>query len=160
MGGIRCTASTGRSLGCVGHAHAALVLALALLVLAPGVGAAAARTVPRGWLGVIADGPLTSPEAARFDAEWDRMAADGAESVRAAFYWSEAQPYATVADVPPAQAPAFRDEGGIPTDYARYDGSWSAPPAPPRRGAHGPPHPGWAAEDPQRSRLPPREPAT
>ena len=65
---------------------------LALLALAAAVlpaTAAAERSVPRGWLGVIADGPLTSGGA--MDGEWGLMASSGAESVRTAFYWPSAQ---------------------------------------------------------------------
>ena len=138
-----------------------LLLAVALLVLLPAVGAAAARSVPRGWLGVIADGPLTSSEGARFDGEWDRMAAAGAESVRAAFYWNEAQPHASFADVPPAQAAAFRDEGGVPTDFSRYD-AVVASAARRRLGVLPIVHrtPGWAAEDPRDLASTPRGTAT
>src|SRR5215217_7867255 len=49
---------------------------------------AAAREVPRGWLGAVADGPMVSGPQ---DAEWDLAAGSGVESIRAAFYWSEAQ---------------------------------------------------------------------
>ena len=52
---------------------------------------AAPRRVPRGWLGVVADGPLTRPGAA-MNAEWDLLAGSGAESVRTGFYWPSAQP--------------------------------------------------------------------
>ena len=45
-----------------------------------------------GWLGVVVDGPLITPGFAQADAEWDRMATSGVESVRAAFYWHEIQP--------------------------------------------------------------------
>jgi hypothetical protein len=70
--------------------RAALVLAAlcaALLLAAP----AQARSVPRGWLGVQADGPLTEP-GNPFGSEWSLMTASGVESVRAAFDWREAQP--------------------------------------------------------------------
>ena len=63
------------------------LIALALAVL-PAT-AAAERSVPRGWLGVIADGPLTS--GGTMDGEWDLMAGSGAEGVRTAFYWPSAQ---------------------------------------------------------------------
>ena len=79
---------------------------LALLALAAAVlpaTAAAGRSVPRGWLGVIADGPLTS--GGPMDGEWDLMASSGAESVRTAFYWPSAQ----------------RD-GSAPPDLAHLDG--------------------------------------
>jgi hypothetical protein len=72
--------------------RAALVLAAlcaALLLAAP----AQARSVPRGWLGVQADGPLTEPGNA-YASEWGLMAAAGAESVRVAFDWRAAQPSA------------------------------------------------------------------
>jgi hypothetical protein len=45
--------------------------------------------VPRGWLGVMADGPLTTPGFAEPAAEWDRIAGSGAETVRVAFWWSD-----------------------------------------------------------------------
>jgi hypothetical protein len=64
-----------------------LLAALVVLLLTPA--AAAARTVPRGWLGVVADGPLT--HRADVDGEWDLMAGSGAESVRTAFYWPSIQ---------------------------------------------------------------------
>jgi len=80
-------------------ATALIVLALAALPSA----AAAERSVPRGWLGVIADGPLTSGGA--MDGEWDLMASSGAEAVRTAFYWPSAQ----------------RD-GSAPPDLAHLDG--------------------------------------
>jgi hypothetical protein len=70
------------------------LLILAVLLLAAPAAHAAKRSVPRGWLGVIADGPLTRPGAA-MDGEWDLMASSGAESVRTAFYWPAAQPSAT-----------------------------------------------------------------
>ena len=70
--------------------RAALVLAAlcaALLLAAP----AQARSVPRGWLGVQADGPLTEP-GNPFASEWGLMAASGVETVRVAFDWRAAQP--------------------------------------------------------------------
>ncbi len=67
-----------------------LTFAVGLLLAAP----AQARSVPRGWLGVQADGPLTQPGGA-FDGEWDGIRSAGAETVRVAFDWREAQPSAT-----------------------------------------------------------------
>jgi polysaccharide biosynthesis protein PslG len=72
---------------------------LALLMCAP----ASARSVPRGWLGVQADGPLTEP-GNPFASEWDLMASSGVENVRVAFDWRAAQP----------------TEGG-PIDYSAMD---------------------------------------
>ena len=50
----------------------------------------AAPRAPAGWLGVMADGPLTEGGApAR---EWGRLDASGAGTVRVAFYWSDLEP--------------------------------------------------------------------
>ena len=67
----------------------ALLTLAALLVPAP----AATAQVPRGWLGVTADGPLTGPQAPRFAAEWDRMRSAGAGTVRIAFAWDALEPF-------------------------------------------------------------------
>jgi hypothetical protein len=58
----------------------------ALLLAAP----AHARSVPRGWLGVQADGPLTEP-GNRFASEWSLMRSSGVETVRVAFDWRASQ---------------------------------------------------------------------
>lgn len=81
-----------------------LPLLLLLLLATAAPAAAAERSVPRGWLGVIADGALTGGEAASFDSEFDGMVSAGVESVRTSFYWNEAQP----------------EEGRAP-DLSRYD---------------------------------------
>jgi len=65
----------------------ALAALAAVLVAAP----AQAGSVPQGWLGVQADGPLTAP-GNPFAGEWDLMASSGVESVRTAFDWRAAQP--------------------------------------------------------------------
>jgi hypothetical protein len=67
------------------HAAALCALVAFLALAAP----AAAREVPRGWLGAVADGPMVHGAQ---DAEWDLAAGSGVESVRAAFYWSSVQP--------------------------------------------------------------------
>ncbi len=67
-----------------------LRLAVLLCLLLPAAASAAPRKVPQGWLGVVADGPLTAPGFPQ--GEWDRLAGSGAESVRTAFYWREIQP--------------------------------------------------------------------
>src|SRR3954452_16477092 len=69
----------------------AVLLAVLLTFSTPAGAFAAARKVPRGWLGVVADGPLTAPGNS-IPAEWDQMAGSGVESVRTAFYWTEVQP--------------------------------------------------------------------
>jgi Glycosyl hydrolase catalytic core len=53
---------------------------------------AAKREVPRGWLGVVADGPFMEGAYGTQEAEWDQLAASGAESVRIAFRWRAMQP--------------------------------------------------------------------
>src|SRR5215217_7779071 len=80
-----------------------LLALMALPLLVPAPAEAAERRVPQGWLGVVADGPMTPVSASR-DAEWDLMAANGVESVRAAFYWPSAQPAV-----------------GSPPDLSRFD---------------------------------------
>ncbi|HWM07804.1 MAG TPA: hypothetical protein VNO82_00615 [Solirubrobacteraceae bacterium] len=73
------------------------IFAAAVLLAALGSAPAhaAAREVPRGWLGMDADGPLmegdygTTPED-----EWDLLAGSGAESVRMAVRWPVLQPRA------------------------------------------------------------------
>ena len=67
--------------------HAALLLCLlGMLVAAAPAGAA----VPRHWLGVDADGPMT--DGSDRESEWALIAASGATSVRAAFHWPHGQP--------------------------------------------------------------------
>ena len=66
-------------------------LALAVLVAVLAAAAPAeARSVPRGWLGVTIDGPLTDSGDA-YAGEWDLMAASGVETVRVAFDWRQSQ---------------------------------------------------------------------
>jgi Glycosyl hydrolase catalytic core len=114
------------------------LIALAIAILP--ASAAAERSVPRGWLGVIADGPLTSGGA--MDGEWNLMAGSGAESVRTAFYWPSAQ----------------RD-GGAPPALAHLDGvvlqaaRRGLPVLPIVTGT-----PGWAASRPHDETSPPRDP--
>ena len=69
-----------------------LRLAVLLCLLLPAAASAAPRKVPQGWLGVVADGPMTAPGFPQ--PEWDRLAGSGAESVRTAFYWRDIQPRA------------------------------------------------------------------
>ncbi|MDA0182655.1 beta-galactosidase [Solirubrobacter phytolaccae] len=63
-------------------------------LLVPATAHAAKRQVPRGWLGVVADGPLNDPAYAQGPAEWDKMATSGVEAVRTAFYWRSIEPTA------------------------------------------------------------------
>src|SRR4051812_20695252 len=70
----------------------AVLITLVLYLTVPAHASAATRKVPAGWLGVVADGLVTAPGFAASGDEWNRLAGSGAESVRAALYWREAQP--------------------------------------------------------------------
>ena len=117
----------------------ACLLLLALLALFAAPARAAERTVPQGWLGVTADGPVRADAPA----EWDRMVAAGVESVRAAVRWNELQPTAgappdfTALDELVAVA-ASRGLAFLPvvqgTPAWAADGSPPRPPTPPRSG--------------------------
>jgi hypothetical protein len=119
----------------------AALLAATICLLLPAPAGAAARTVPQGWLGVVADGPLTEPGFAA--SEWNLLASSGAESVRAAFYWREVQP-----------------AGPADADFTRTDPVVLAAA---QRGlsvlgvVQG--TPGWAASNPGDLASPPRNPA-
>jgi hypothetical protein len=115
-----------------------LVLAVSLLTAAP---AEARRHVPYGWLGVTADGPLTDGS---HDAEWDQLAASGAESARTSVRWAALQP-----------------DGGAPPDLRTTDATVLAAAA---RGVGVLPvvedTPAWAATNPaDGAASPPRDPA-
>jgi hypothetical protein len=120
---------------------AALCLLFLLVAAAP-----AGAAVPRDWLGVVADGPMT--DGSDRESEWALLAGSGATSVRAAFFWSQAQPTGAettdftasdsivlaaarhglavlpVVQFTPAWAAAVPGEGGSPpgdaADYGRY----------------------------------------
>jgi hypothetical protein len=69
-----------------------LPLVTIVLLLALGTAtAAAAPTVPKGWLGVMADGPL-SDGAVSIDGEFAAMKRARVGTVRFAIYWDMAQP--------------------------------------------------------------------
>jgi len=90
-------------------------IVLALLLAAPA--GAAERRVPPGWLGVVADGPLTGADGGEFDG----MVAAGVETVRTGIFWAQIQPYRSATEVPAADAARFRDSDGVPTDFAGLD---------------------------------------
>ena len=69
-----------------------VLIAFVCVLVFPAGADAARREVPRGWLGVVVDGPMTDPSFAQAPGEWDLLAASGAESVRAAVYWNQIQP--------------------------------------------------------------------
>jgi hypothetical protein len=99
--------------------------------------------VPRGWLGVVADGPLTDPGFAERENEWDRVAGGGADTVRTAFFWNEIQPN-SAADAD------FSRSDAVVLDAARR-GLGVLPAV---QGT-----PAWAALNPGDPGSPPRDPA-
>jgi hypothetical protein len=118
---------------------AALTAALSLVLC--GHAAAKPRSVPQGWLGVVADGPLTAPGFPT--GEWDLLASSGAEAVRTAFYWREIQP----------NGPADGDFSHTdPVVLAAAQRGLSVLPV--LQGT-----PGWAARSPGDLASPPRDPA-
>ena len=68
-----------------------VLLTLSALLLAAAPAAAAPPKVPRDWLGVVADGPLTDSAIDR-ESEWQMLASSGATTARTPFYWSQGQP--------------------------------------------------------------------
>ena len=79
--------------------------------------------VPQGFVGVNIDGPMILPSAhVDLAHQFDVMVANGVQSVRLAFSWVAAQPYASWADVPAGQQARFqKGAGGVPTDFSVTD---------------------------------------
>jgi hypothetical protein len=114
----------------------ALAAFLCLVAAAP-----AGAAVPRHWLGVMADGPLTDPGVDRAS-EWELLARSGARSVRLAFEWTRGQPTGPggvdfAAYDPLVLAAAREDVALLPVVYAT---------------------PEWARADPGNRASPPRDP--
>jgi hypothetical protein len=118
-----------------------LRLAVLLCLLLPATASAAARKVPQGWLGVVADGPMTAPGFPQ--PEWDLLAGSGAEAVRTGFYWRDVQPSG------PADADFSRTD---PVVLAAAERGLSVLPV--LQGT-----PAWAAQHPGDDASPPRDPA-
>ncbi|MEA2169048.1 MAG: polysaccharide biosynthesis protein PslG [Solirubrobacteraceae bacterium] len=93
-----------------------LTLAACLVFTA---GAHAAK-LPPGYVGMQVDGPLIDG-GTDLDKQIVRMRKTGVRSVRFSIYWSDEQPYATMADVPAAKRARFVDVGGVPTDFSDTD---------------------------------------
>src|SRR5262249_30189902 len=138
---------TSATFGMAGHPmrvmRKAVLLALVICLTVPATASAAARKVPQGWLGVVGDGPLTHDPAYRSADEWNRIPDSGAESVRVAFFWRDAQP-----------------TSATETTFATYDPLVLAAAA---RGLDVLPvlqgTPDWAALNPGDPGSPPRDPA-
>ncbi|MFN2462264.1 MAG: hypothetical protein ABR591_16555, partial [Candidatus Velthaea sp.] len=125
----------------------------------PAPAGAAPRKAPAGFVGMVADGPLLQPLFPA-DGEYDRMVTSGVESLRAAFYWSDAQPYASATEVPADQRGRFVDAEGRPTDFSAIDAVVAASAA---AGLDVLPvvlrTPAWAAANARQPASPPRTPA-
>jgi hypothetical protein len=100
---------------------AALAILAALLIV-PAAANAAARTVPKGFLGVVAD-RVAVDGTVSIDAQMRRMANAGAETVGLTFPWLEAQPYRSFDEVPADRRARFQPAGpaGVPTDFRSLD---------------------------------------
>lgn len=84
--------------------------------------ALAAARVPRGFIGIMLDGPVFSRHVS-LDRQMGAMARDGVESVRVVFSWSNAQPYENWQQVPQREISEFTDgPSDIPTDFRFSDG--------------------------------------
>jgi hypothetical protein len=113
------------------------VLLLAAAAIAQGAGVGGGRStkpraskpkvttpgpVPQGFVGVDVDGPMFGPNTTvDFASQLKTMVSNGVQSIRAAFSWAAAQPYATDADVPSDQHSNFTDVGGVPTSFKVTD---------------------------------------
>jgi hypothetical protein len=119
-----------------------VLLVSAALLAAAAPASAAPPKVPKDWLGVVADGPLTDSGVDR-ESEWQLLASSGATTVRTPFYWAQGQP-----------------DGPGAVDYAAYDAVVLAAA---RHGVgvlpvvQGTPH--WAAIRPGDGASPPRDAA-
>ena len=81
----------------------------------------ASGPVPRDFVGMMADGPIFSPDV-NLDAQFGQMSTTGVGRVRVEFNWGAAQPYRSMADVPADRRTGFvRGPGGVPTDFEGTD---------------------------------------
>lgn len=96
------------------------LLAVAGLLLLPSAAPAAKRLAPAGFMGTMADGPMTHPSI-DVERETARMRSCGVESLRIVIYWEDLQPFATPSDVPADRAGEFREVDGVPTAFAATD---------------------------------------
>lgn len=100
-----------------------LLLASALLALAPG-SASAKRTTPQGFIGLHMEDPVAlAADGVSIEDEVTRAAANGVESIRFPIYWSNIQPYASMAAVPASKAADFTPapDGGAPFNFSFLD---------------------------------------
>src|SRR5437667_12335577 len=98
----------------------ALVLSLCALAAVPAA-AGARRSVPKGFVGMVVEGPALEPKRANLGHEMDLMVRSGVESIRAVFPWGDEPPYPNDQSVPPSKRRFFHDENGVPTDFGYTD---------------------------------------
>lgn len=96
------------------------LLVLAAALLAPAAAPAAPRLAPEGFMGTMADGPLTGDDV-DLGREVGLMRSCGVESLRIVIYWEDLQPYASMADIPEDKRGGFREVEGVPTAFAATD---------------------------------------
>ena len=96
--------------------------ALAAAAAAAPTGSAATAAVPQGFVGVDTDGPLFGADTpVDFGRQITSMVSNGVESIRVAFSWADAQPYASWSNVPADQKVEFTDVNGRPYDFQNTD---------------------------------------
>jgi hypothetical protein len=96
------------------------IVALAAVFVVAATPAPASARVPKGFVGMMADGPIFGSHV-NLAHQLDVMVASGVESLRVTFNWAGAQPFATFAGVPVAQRSSFQDVGGVPTQWSAID---------------------------------------
>jgi hypothetical protein len=136
-----------------------MLLAAVPLAFAGPAAAKAPKKVPAGFVGVVGDGPLLHDPGVDLSNQFDRMVANGAQSLRIMFNWEQAQPYASFDGMSDQQRAQYHDENGVPTDYTFTDQIVSA--AAQRHLALLPEvqiAPPWAARHPGQFASPPSDP--
>jgi hypothetical protein len=137
----------------------AILGASAVAAVSASEAVAGTASVPKRFIGVMADGPVVDG-VLPLETELRRMAGAGAGSVRVPLHWSVAQPYASWDEVPPSERDDLVDVGGIPTDFSFSDRVIGTAA---RTGLHLLPvvvrTPTWARIDPDDVASPPRDPS-
>jgi hypothetical protein len=78
--------------------------------------------VPQGFVGVDVDGPLISGgNSLDLAGQMQTMVSDGVQTLRIAFNWAAAEPYASPSRVPADQATNFTTVNGVPVDFSTTD---------------------------------------
>lgn len=84
-------------------------------------GANGRRSVARGMVGVMFDGPVFAADV-NLGRQLDAAVADGVESLRFAVNWSALQPYEKLSDVPAAERDQFQDLNRVPQSSSSLTG--------------------------------------